>query len=84
MLHNVQTLHVQKTFFKKWANTGRPLLLFVFGLFKDKYNFITNNVKNDPSSKYLVLGRDSNSQHLEHESQPITTRLGSFPHEKGF
>ena len=72
MLRNVQKLHVQKTFFKKWANPGRPLLLFIFCLFKQTLLQILQqiNVKKCPSS---MRRWDSNPQPSEYESPPTTT-----------
>ena len=62
-------------FLKKWAN---PDLFFIyFRLFKHTLQFLQQiNVKKCPSS---IRFRDSNSQPMEHESPPITTRPGLPP-----
>ena len=52
----------------------RPLLSFIFGLFKQtSIQFLQLHVKKCPSN---IWCRDSNPQPSEHESPPITTRPG--------
>ena len=67
---------VALTFFKKWANPG--LFLYLFLSFQTTLQILQHiNEKKCPSS---ILCWDSNSQPLEHESPPITTRPGLPPH----
>ena len=56
----------------------RPLLTFIFGLFKQtSLQFLQQEyVKKCPSS---IQSQDSNPQSLEHESPPITARPGLPP-----
>ena len=63
-------------FLKKCANPG--LFFIYFRHFKHTLQIFTTNtyVKKCPSS---IWCRDSNSQPLEHESPPITTRPGLSP-----
>ena len=62
--------------FFKWANPG--LFFIYFRLFKHALQFLQQiNVNKCPSS---IRCRDSNSQPLEHESPPITTRPGLPPY----
>ena len=67
-----QLLNHSLFFKKKWAYPG--LFLICFRLFKHTLQFLQQiNVKKCLSS---IWCRDSNSQPLEHESPPITTRPG--------
>ena len=67
---------LKKIFFKK-NGQPRPLLSFIFGLFKQTSLQFLQQIqeKKCPSS---IWCRDLNPQPLEHESPPITTRPG-FP-----
>ena len=58
----------------------RPLLMFIFGLFKQTSLQILQqiNVKKFPSS---IRCRVSNPQPSQHESPPITTRSGLPPRQ---
>ena len=65
-----------EVFYKKNGPTLASFL-FIFGLFKTNYTiFISDKCEKCPSS---IQWWDSNSQHVEHESSPITTRPGLRP-----
>ena len=59
--------------FLKQMGHPRPLLSFIFGLFKQTLQFYNNICEKCPSS---IRYRDSNPRPLERESPPITTRPG--------
>ena len=73
--HNFWTTReLGKGFSKKLTN---PDLFFIFLSFQTQIEIFQQiNVKKCPSSKWC---KDSNSQPLEHESPPITTRQGLPP-----
>ena len=74
---NLVTLNLAFTYYLKCFLNGptSASFSFIFALFKQTIQFLQQiNVKNScPSS---IWHRDSNPQHLEHESCPITTRPG--------
>ena len=62
--------------FKKWANPGPFYHLYLVLLNKQHFNFYNKYVKKCPSS---IRYWDSNTQPIEHETPPITTRPGLPP-----
>ena len=53
------------SFFKNGQSSAS--VSFIFGLFKELYNYAINKCENDPSSVHC---RDSNSQPLDYQSPP--------------
>ena len=68
----------QDVFFSPLMGHPRPLLSFIFGIFKQTLQSYNNICEKCPSS---IRYRDSNPRPLEVESPPITTRPGLPPIE---
>ena len=74
---NDLNLCLKALFFKKWGNPG--LFLVYFGHFQTKIiTIFTTNWWEKMSCPSGIRRRDSNSQRLQHESSPRTTRPGLY------
>ena len=58
----------------------RPLLSFIFGLFKQTIQFLRLNVRNVMSIQYIAPGFEPTT--FQTESSPVTTRPGLPPYFK--